>query len=109
MLKLLTETQEKRIINNVVKSVFKGIKHLNKQGYNFLYLAGGFIAHYNINGFKHHYSYASLKDEILRHKSFNQWANFREGEKDYHYYKQKAKIYNAICEKINTQVQLTFA
>lgn len=37
-----------------IESVFKNqnIYKLNKAGYNFLYLMSGFIAHYNLNGFK---------------------------------------------------------
>lgn len=46
----------KAIINNL-NLVFKtrDIDKLNGPTYNFLYLLSGFIAHYDINGFKCHY------------------------------------------------------
>ena len=46
----LTERQKVLIVSNVVKAC-KDITLLNKTGYNFLYLASGFIAHYNLHGF----------------------------------------------------------
>lgn len=46
----------KAIINNL-NLVFKtrDIDKLNGPTYNYLYLLSGFIAHYDINGFKHYY------------------------------------------------------
>jgi len=99
MLELKTVNQENRIINNIVKAC-KDIELLNKQGYNFIYLCCGFIAHYDIYGFIYEYKTESLKNEILRYKNENQWNNFTPKEKNYDYYKQKQKIYNVICEKI---------
>ena len=95
----LTERQKTLIVNNVVKSV-KNIDNLNKTGYDFLYLASGFIAHYNRYGFIAHYSDYNLKNDIVRNASQNQWRNFRPGERDYEYYMAKADVYNRILAEI---------
>lgn len=99
MLELISEKQVTLIVDNIVKAC-KDINKLNKTGYNFIYLASGFITHYDICGFIDHYSFYSLKTDILEFKIQNQWNNFHPGEKDYEYYMQKKKIYNMICEKI---------
>ena len=100
---LLTENQENRIVKNVVEAC-KNITKLNKQGYNYLYLCSGFIAHYNQGGFCGYYAQNSLTEAILSRQNQNQWNNFRPGEKDYAYYRQKANIYNRIVEKLNDQM-----
>lgn len=95
----LTERQKTLIVNNVVKAV-KDISKLNKTGYNFLYLASGFIAHYNIEGFKAHYFHHSLKRDILDNERSNQWLNFRAGDENFDYYKSKVDVYNRIVTAI---------
>ena len=95
----LTERQKTLIVNNVVKAC-KDITQLNKTGYNFLYLASGFIAHYNLHGFIDFYSHVSLKNDIIGFAGQNQWKNFRPGERDYEYYMAKADVYNRILEEI---------
>jgi hypothetical protein len=86
-------------ITSVIKS--RNIEKLNKRGYNFLYLCQGFIAHYNIRGFKGAYkNVEDLIDNLLRNKNFNQWENFRVGEKDAEYYHSKRDIYNIILQVI---------
>lgn len=106
MLTPLTENQKTRIINNVVKAC-TDIDKLNKQGYDFLYLASGFIAHYNRYGFIDHYKRYSLAKDILENALSNQWHNFREGERDYDYYMSKKDVYNGIIEKL-TQGKIQF-
>lgn len=95
----LTERQKTLIVSNVVKAC-KNIKDLNKTGYNFLYLASGFIAHNNVHGFISFYEDYDLKHDILKNAMFNQWGNFREGEKHYDYYMSKKDVYNRIVEKL---------
>ena len=95
----LTERQKTIIINNVVKAV-KNIDALSKAGYNFLYLASGFIAHYDINGFKAHYEDYPLKADILANQRNNQWTNFRPAARDYEYYMAKADVYNRFVKAI---------
>ena len=99
MLVALTERQKTLIVNNVVKAV-KNIDNLNKTGYNFLYLASGFIAHYNMYGFIAEYSGRSLKRDIVSFAGQNQWKNFRPGESNYDYYMSKADVYNRILAEI---------
>ena len=96
----LTERQKTLIVSNVVKAV-NNIDSLNKTGYNFLYLATGFIAHYNLYGFISHYSGYDLKNDIIRNAKQNQWNNFRPGESDYDYYMAKKDVYNRIVAQIS--------
>lgn len=91
-------TKEKSLIIKNVLSASKDINKLNKRGYNFLYLASGFIAHYNLQGFIDYYQDNNLMNDILLNKSFNQWDNFSKADKDYDYYMGKKEVYNAICE-----------
>ena len=96
MLKPLTDIQQTRIVNNVIAAC-RDINKLNKTGYDFLYLSSGFIAHYDIHGFKAHYSErGSLQADIEAYARFNQWHNFRKGERDAEYYHSKRDTYNAI-------------
>ena len=97
----LTDRQQTLIVNNVVAAC-KDITKLNKTGYNFLYLASGFIAHYNLGGFKAHYGDYDLTRDILDNARNNMWANFRPGDRDYEYYQTKAQCYRAICAKLDT-------
>ena len=95
----LTIKEQDLIYKNVIKAC-SDISKLNKRGYNYLYLCSGFIAHYNIHGFKSHYEDTSLIRDILSNKENNTWDNFREGDRDYHYYKSKAEVYKRICNKL---------
>jgi hypothetical protein len=83
----------------VIKAV-KNIDNLNKTGYNFLYLASGFIAHYDLYGFIASYTGKSLKQDIISYAGQNQWNNFRPGERDYDYYMAKKDVYNRILKVI---------
>ncbi len=96
----LTEKQKSLIVANVVKSV-KDINKLNNTGYTFLYLCSGFIAHYNLHGFKGAYnSTGKLKRDLMNNLQQNQWRNFRPGEHNYEYYMSKADVYNRIISQI---------
>jgi len=95
----LTERQKTLIVNNVVKAC-KNIDNLNRTGYNFLYLASGFIAHYDLYGFIASYTGQSLKQDIISFAGSNQWNNFRPGERDYDYYMAKKDVYNRILKEI---------
>lgn len=100
MLERYTPLQKTRIVNNIVRAC-KDPSKLNAQGYNFLYLASGFIAHYNRQGFISHYSqWHSLASDILENQRYNQWHNFSESDKDHGYYMDKRAIYNAICAQL---------
>lgn len=101
MLKPLTERQATMIVNNVVKACTDDIGKLSPAGYKFLYLASGFIAHYDRQGFiYYYYTGDNLRADILRNKAQNQWRNFTPNDRDYAYMMQKRDIYNAICQKL---------
>lgn len=97
----MEQTKADRITDNLITAATKDIEKLSKAGYNFLYLASGFIAHYNQGGFIAHYGTAhNLADEILAYQDNNQWSNFHPNEKDYDYMMQKKDIYNKVCKHI---------
>lgn len=98
----ITEKQKSLIVNNIVKAC-DDIEKLNGTGYKYIHLANGFIAHYNINGFKGHYSQYDLTRDILSNADSNRWLNFREGDQNYHYYKSKADIYARIVSKLKNK------
>lgn len=96
----LTTTQQARIVNNVAAAC-RDITKLNKTGYDFLHLASGFIAHYNLEGFKAYYSEpGSLQADIEANARANQWHNFRKGEQNADYYHSKRDAYNAILNRL---------
>ena len=95
MLLPLTERQKKLIINNVVKAC-NDITKLNGTGYNFLYLASGFIARYNLAGFIDYYTRHDLLSDILYNFQANRWMNFHPGEENYEYYMAKRDVYERI-------------
>ena len=95
----LTERQKSLIVNNVVKAC-RNIDSLNKTGYNYLYLCGGFIAHYDLYGFISHYTDTNLKHDIVSFAGQNQWKNFHPGDNNYEYYMSKADVYNRILKEI---------
>jgi len=100
MLTSMTEKEKKLTVDNIV-SACKDIDKLNKRGYNFLYLANGFIAHCSINGFKDYYSLeGSLEQDIRRYAGDNQWHNFHPGDENYDYYMAKKDVYNRIIAEI---------
>lgn len=99
MLTPYTETQKKRIANNIIKSC-NDITKLSKQAYNYLNLCSGFIAHYNHNGFIYYYKNHSLQKDIEENARMNQWHNFTPQDRDYAYYMSKRDIYNMILGRI---------
>jgi len=99
MLKPYTDTQKKRIANNIIKAC-DDIELLNKPAYKFLNLCSGFIAHYDLNGFISHYSTYSLERDIMDNVRFNQWSNFKPTDRDYEYMMSKKDIYNMIVREI---------
>lgn len=102
-LTLKTPRQVQLIVSSVRKVMQTGeIEHLSKSAYDFLYLASGFIAHYNLFGFRDYYSdVENLRRDILINQMNNQWRNFHRGERDYDYMMQKKSIYNQIVEVCN--------
>lgn len=96
-LKTLRQTD---LIVSSIRKVFEtnDINHLTKPAYNFLSLSSGFIAHYNLLGFRDAYANVNaLKRQLAESYAANQWNNFRAGERDYDYMMQKKEIYNRVC------------
>ena len=92
----LTQTQQDNIDRNILAAC-KDINKLNRTGYGFINLASGFIAHYDLEGFKAYYSEpGSLQRDIEANARQNQWSNFRPGERDADYYHSKRDTYNKI-------------
>jgi hypothetical protein len=107
MLKIKTDRQITLIVNNIVVAC-KDITKLNKTGYDFIYLASGFIAHYNLHGFIAHYQEHNLSADIVRNLKGNRYLNFRPGDENYDYYHQKADIYLAIADKLGEKMIKAF-
>ncbi len=98
-LTLRTNRQADLIVSSLRK-VFQtdDVQHLTKSAYNFLYQCSGFIAHYNLYGFRDEYANVNdLKRAIARNYGANQWRNFQPGQRDYEYYMEKRDIYNRIA------------
>jgi len=91
----LTPRQQALIVSNVLKAC-DDIEKLNSTGYKYLNLCSGFIAHYDLQGFKAYYSEHSLKRDIESNYRQNQWRNFAVGEENAEYYHSKRDVYNAI-------------
>jgi hypothetical protein len=90
--------EEQKIIQDCVKAAHN-IDDMTKRAYDFLYLASGFIAHYNKCGFMEYYGEpGSLKKDILNNQRNNQYNNFHPKDENYEYYMQKKNIYNTICD-----------
>jgi hypothetical protein len=97
--------EEQKIIHDCVKAA-RNIQNLTKRAYTFLYLASGFIAHYNQFGFMDHYQEpGSLKKDVLKHQQDNQWNNFSPKDDGYDYYMQKKKIYNTVCDCLKQGIE----
>ena len=107
-MKLKTEREIQLIVNNINKVIStNNIEILSKQAYNFLYLSSGFIAHYNINGFKDHYADVDyLANTIIENEKFNTYDNFRVGDENYYYYRQKAQIYEMVVTSAKLAVEV---
>ena len=96
----LTERQKTLIVNNVVRAC-GDINELNRTGYKFINQACGFIAHYDLWGFRAAYAApGSLARDIMRNCVINQWNNFRPSDPDYAYMMDKRDIYNRIVAGI---------
>jgi len=95
MLKPITDHQSDLIVRNVLKAC-NDIEKLNSTGYKYLYLCTGFIAHYNVHGFRDYYRSHDLEKDLFDNERLNQWNNFVESDPSYSYYKSKARIYNRI-------------
>lgn len=60
----LDEKTRKRIVKSVVAAAKGDPDKLTAQAYQWLNRAGGFIAHYDLHGFRDHYRQESLSDDL---------------------------------------------
>ena len=95
----MTQKEQDLTVKNVLAAC-KDINRLNSRGYKFLHLAVGFIAHYNLDGFKGYYEDNSLVQDIIDNAAHNQWRNFQPGDRDYDYQMAKKAVYNRIVEAL---------
>jgi hypothetical protein len=97
---LKTPRQCDMIVNSFAKVFATGdIENLTNSAYHFLMLCPGFIAHYNLGGFRGHYEDVQyLMNDIVRNLPANQWKNFTERDQDYAYRMQEKEIYNRVVE-----------
>lgn len=97
-MKPLTPRQKTLIVNSF-KTVFLtgDIEKLTPAAYKYIYQASGFIAHYNLHGFRDAYREVTLlKQDILRQAESNLWKNFSPQDKDYDYYMEKSAVYRSL-------------
>jgi hypothetical protein len=95
--------RQKSLIVNSFKRVFStgNIDHLTSSAYRYIYLASGFIAHYDLHGFRDAYrNVEDLKRNIKQNASNNMWGNFSPADRDYEYYQSKADVYRSILSLI---------
>jgi hypothetical protein len=97
------------IINNLKKIIkTNDIDHLTKSSYNFFYLLSGFIAHYDLQGFKGYYNNVTNFLNDLKNSSDIKNPNYYIDDKffqkdDYSkdYYTSKSETLQAIKNLIN--------
>jgi hypothetical protein len=95
-----TERQKALIVKNILAAC-EDIEMLNNTGYKFIMSCSGFIAHYDLNGFKSTYSNdRELIHDIIMNGRYNQYNNFHSCDKDYAYYMSKKDIYNTILKEL---------
>lgn len=99
-MKAITPRQKSLILSSFRRVFSTGdIENLTNTAYKYIYLASGFIAHYNLYGFRDAYRDIShLRADILDNARSNNWGNFRPSDKDYDYYMSKADVYRGLVE-----------
>jgi len=95
MIEPISFKQQELIAKNLFKAC-QDINKLNGTGYKFINTASGFIAHYNIHGFKDYYSEHSLQNDIEQNARFNMWSNFHKGDDNYEYYMSRKAVYQRV-------------
>jgi hypothetical protein len=97
--------EARKIIRDCVKAA-KEIRSMTDRAYKFLYLADGFIAHCDKQGFAEYYEEpGSLKKDIFDYQRENQYRNFGPEDEDYDYFMQKKKIYHTICDCLKQGIE----
>jgi hypothetical protein len=100
--------KEKELTIKACVNACKNINTLNKRSYQFIMLSSGFIAHYDIHGFKAAYNAPeALKNAVIDHAWQNTWANFKPEDPNYAYYHQKGEIYQEVVKRIKELSHIT--
>ena len=93
-----------KITANILDAV-QDIHKLNTSGYRFLQSMSGFIAHYNINGFKEYYTEHDLKTDILNSMDIKRKERYIDDkfftERDKDFYQSKYNVLNNLELKLN--------
>jgi hypothetical protein len=97
------------VVNNIKNIIKTGdISKLKKSTYQFLYIMSGFIAHYDINGFKYHYENVSdlvkdLKDSRdIKYCDYYYEAFFQKDDYSRDYYTSKSKTLKSLADYLET-------
>jgi hypothetical protein len=100
MLKPLSQDEVSRIVKNVLDACID-IKTLSQQGYQWISLRAGFIAHYNREGFIADFENSqNLRENILAYEHHNTRFNRSQKDIDYPFYKQVSEMYLQIVEQL---------
>lgn len=101
----ITQKQASTIANNIAKVIKKqDMDLLSSAAYKYISIQSGFIAHYNLQGFRDYYQNDVMQfaHDILDNKNISSRTNYRQDHKDYEYYKSKADTYLLICQQIES-------
>lgn len=100
MLKPLSEVEVSRIVTNALEAC-KDIHKLSREGYKWISLRAGFIAHFSLEGFMSDYENSqNLRENILANEHHNTRFNRSPKDKDYPYYKQVSEMYGRITNEL---------
>lgn len=104
-LKPITQKAATLIAKNIAKVIKKNdMSLLTKGSYNYISICSGFIAHYNLQGFKDYYTHETsvldFYNDIMDNKSISGRTNYQVNDKNYDYYKSKADTYLLICQEL---------
>jgi hypothetical protein len=94
-----------RIVKNILAAC-RDISLLSQEGYRWMNLRAGFIAHYDMEGFIEEYQTCqNLRDNILVNQIHNTSCNRSRKDRDYLYYLQQCEMYQQIVEQLLAEPQ----
>lgn len=99
-IKPIEAQQADRITNNILDAC-KDITRLSEEGYRWLRLRAGFIAHHTREGFISDFQHSlHLYENILAYEFANVCCNRSPDDPDYRYNKQQCEMYATIVDRI---------
>ena len=100
MLKPLEPQHAEQIVNNILDAC-KDITKLSVEGYRWIRVRSGFIAHLDKEGFIADYQTSqNLRDNILVYEHANIHCNRRNTDIEYPYYQQQCDMYVRILDNL---------